>query len=67
MKNRRGVRIREEREKAGLTLTDLAGMVGITAPYLSDIERGNRRGKYGTLKKIADALKIPVEEIWEVA
>ena len=50
-----------------MTLAELAEKIGITAPYLSDIERGNRRGSYATLVKIGQALEIPVEEIWEVA
>lgn len=63
----KGNKIREAREKKGLTLVKVAELVGITAPYLSDIERGNRRGTYATIKKIADALGLPVDEIWEVA
>ena len=50
-----------------MTLAELSMKAGISAPYLSDIERGNRRGSYATLVKIAEALEMPVEEIWEVA
>ncbi len=67
MKYRNGLKIRAAREKKGLTLAQLAEKVGKTAPYLSDIERGNRRGTYATLVKIAQVLEMPVEEIWEVA
>jgi transcriptional regulator with XRE-family HTH domain len=62
-----GLKIRAAREKKGLTLAQLAEKVGKTAPYLSDIEHGNRRGTYATLVKIAQVLEMPVEEIWEVA
>ena len=62
-----GLKIRAARERKGMTLAQLAEKVGKTAPYLSDIERGNRRGSYATLEKIARVLKIRVEEIWEVA
>lgn len=65
--NRAGSKIRLARIKKGMTLAELAEKIGITAPYLSDIERGNRRGSYATLVKIGQALEIPVEEIWEVA
>lgn len=67
MRYRNGLKIRAAREKKGLTLAQLAEKVGKTAPYLSDIERGNRRGSYATLEKIARVLEIRVEEIWEVA
>ena len=62
-----GLKIRAIRERKGMTLAELSMKAGISAPYLSDIERGNRRGSYATLVKIAEALEMPVEEIWEVA
>ena len=37
-----GQHIRELRQTAGLSLRELARRVGITAPYLSDIEAGYR-------------------------
>lgn len=67
MRYKKGLRIRAVREQKGMTLTELASKVGRSAPYISDIERGNRRGTYETLVKIAEALEIPVEDIWEVA
>ena len=67
MKYKNGLKIRAARVKKGLTLAQLAEKVGKTAPYLSDIERGNRRGTYATLEMIARVLDLPVEEIWEVA
>lgn len=62
-----GNKIRNAREIKGLTLAQLAEKVGKTAPYISDIERGNRRGSYETLLRIADVLGLKVEEIREVA
>ncbi len=62
-----GQKIRNAREKKGITLAQLAKLVGKTAPYLSDIERGNRRGGYETLEKIAAVLGLSMEEIREVA
>ena len=67
MRYKNGLKIRAAREKKGMTLAQLAEKIGKTAPYLSDIERGNRRGTYATLKMIARVLDLPVEEIWEVA
>jgi transcriptional regulator with XRE-family HTH domain len=62
-----GQKIRVARERKGLTLAQLAEQVGKTAPYISDIERGNRRGSYETLERIAGVLGLKVEEIREVA
>jgi transcriptional regulator with XRE-family HTH domain len=62
-----GLKIRAAREKKGMTLAQLAEKIGKTAPYLSDIERGNRRGTYATLVMIARVLDLSIDEIWEVA
>ena len=67
MRYKNGLKIRAAREKKGMTLAQLAEKIGKTAPYLSDIERGNRRGSYATLAMIAQVLEMQVEEIWEVA
>ena len=67
MRYKNGLKIRVARERRGWTLAQLAEKVGKSAPYLSDIERGNRRGSYATLEVIARVLELPVEEIWEVA
>lgn len=67
MRYKNGLKIRAARVKKGMTLAQLAEKVGKTVPYLSDIERGNRRGTYATLEMIARVLDLPVEEIWEVA
>ena len=62
-----GQKIRVARERKGLTIAQLAEQVGKTAPYISDIERGNRRGSYETLERIAEVLGLKVDEIREVA
>ena len=41
----------------------LAEAAGITQPYLSQIESGKRDGTIGTMKKIAEALKVTVDEL----
>ena len=67
MRYKNGLKIRAAREKKGMTLAQLAEKIGKTAPYLSDIERGNRRGTYATLVMIARVLDLSIDEIWEVA
>lgn len=59
-------RIREIRKAKNMTLADISVAVGISIPYLSDIERGNRHGSDGTLQRIADALGVAVADL-EVA
>lgn len=36
--------MRAARERAGLSLRELGRSIGVSAPYLSDIERGHRAG-----------------------
>ena len=40
-----GSNIRVRRQAAGISLREMATRLGVSAPYLSDIERGNRRVK----------------------
>lgn len=54
-----GERIREERERAGLTQTDLGKLVGVTQQSVQKWERGgNITAK--RLERVADALHLPV-------
>jgi DNA-binding XRE family transcriptional regulator len=55
--------IRVWREHRGLTVKDLAEAAGIAAPYLSQVETGKREGSVETLKKIADALKLTIDDL----
>lgn len=60
-------RIRELREKQFMTQTELAKRASISPAYLSDLERGNRRGKPKTLSNIAVALGVTIDELKGVA
>jgi len=52
------------REGQGLTLRALAQKIGVSAPFLSDLEHGRRQtDKYDEL---AQALDVPVEELREL-
>ncbi len=55
-----GHRIREIRAAQGLSLEQLARLTGISAPALSLIETGKRDPRLTTLKRIADALRVPL-------
>lgn len=56
-----GKKLRELREASGLSLRDLARAVGISAPFLSDVELGRRYPTDITLKNIADNLRVSVD------
>ena len=57
--------MRDIRLRKGITLRALADKVGVSAAYLSDIERGNRRGSFATIAKIAAVLQVDVDILWE--
>lgn len=61
----RGDRIREERQKRGLTLRQLAQMANISFGYLYHIEHGRNVPSVAVLRRIADALGVPVSEFIE--
>lgn len=58
-----GTRIRELREAAGLTQTDLAGLAGMAQPTLADIEGGKVDPKLTSLQRIAKALNVSTGEL----
>ena len=55
--------IRVWREHRGLSARDLAKAAGISASYLSQIEGGARDGSFDTMKKIAAALRLTVDDL----
>jgi len=61
-----GQRIRNTRDKAGLTLKQLARLSGFSAPALSLIETGKRDLRVSSLHRIADALRVPVSELLQI-
>ena len=55
--------IRVWREYRGLPSAALAEKAGIAAPYLSQIETGKREGTVETLKAIAGALNLTLDDL----
>ena len=51
------------REWRGLTQAELARKAGLHRAQVHDIESGKRRGSVDTLKKIAEALRVPLDLI----
>jgi transcriptional regulator with XRE-family HTH domain len=62
-----GAIIREQRELAALPLRQLAKSVGISNPYLSQIERGLRAPSEAVVEALADSLDLSVEELYRRA
>lgn len=59
-----GDRIREERKRAGLTMESLAEAAGISTSFLAYIETKNKKASLETIEKLANALRIPVAELF---
>jgi transcriptional regulator with XRE-family HTH domain len=55
-----GRRIRVRRRDLGLSLRALADRVGLTASFLSQIERGLTSPSLESLRRISDALEVPI-------
>ncbi len=55
-----GRRLRALRCKAALSLADVAGSVGISAGFLSAVERGQMSASVGTLRKLARFYNISI-------
>ena len=62
-----GAIIREQRELAALPLRQLAKSVGISNPYLSQIERGLRAPSDAVVEALAASLDLSVEELYRRA
>jgi transcriptional regulator with XRE-family HTH domain len=59
--------IRRQRELQEFSMRQFARMVGISNPYLSQIERGLRDPSEQVLQGIADSLKTTVDGLYEQA
>src|SRR5262249_61361974 len=58
-----GQRLHQLRDKADLSLRELPKKVGISSPFLSDIELGRRFPSEEILAKLARALNVPLEDL----
>lgn len=59
--------IRQQRQRADLSLRRLADRAGISNPYLSQIERGIRKPSAEILKQLSRALSISAESLYSRA
>ena len=56
--------LKEQRLAARLSLRQLADQVGVSNPYLSQIERGLRKPSAEVLNQLARALRISAEQLY---
>jgi len=59
--------IRQQRERANLSLRRLADTAGISNPYLSQIERGIRKPSAEILSRLSRALEISANSLYSKA
>lgn len=64
-KNFMGALIRQQRELADMSMRQVSSMVGISNPYLSQIERGLRAPSAAVAAGLATALGMDVDELYE--
>ena len=55
--------LRVWREYRGLTVKQLAEKAGVSAPFVSQIETGQRDGSIETMRKIASVLKLSLDDL----
>lgn len=60
-----GQRIRELRQKTGLSQEKFVLMIGMDRTYFSSVESGKRNISLLNIKKIADGLEITVDKLFE--
>ena len=58
-------RIKELLKAKGLTSVWLASQIGITQPNMSNIVSGKSKPSLDTLERIANALDVPITELFE--
>lgn len=56
--------IRVWRDFRGLSAKDLAAAAGVSTAYLSEMETGKKDGSVATLKAIADALSLDLDDLF---
>ena len=59
--------IRQQRQLSELSMRQFAAMVGISNPYLSQIERGLREPSDKVIEAIADRLQVSADALYEHA
>jgi len=61
------VKIKEVRLMHGLSLKDLAEKSGVSESNISRIENHKQQPRPSTMRKLANALGVPVIDLWSVS
>lgn len=56
-------KVRVWREHRGMSGRELAAAAGVSAPFISEIETGKKEGSVSVMKKIAEALKLDIDDL----
>lgn len=60
-----GERLRNYRLQAGYSQDSLAERAGLHPTYIGQVERGEKNATLESVKKIADALNLPLQKLFE--
>ncbi|NED64690.1 helix-turn-helix transcriptional regulator, partial [Streptomyces sp. SID10244] len=60
-----GTTIREVRKTRGLTMVQLAELAGVSQGLISQVENGRADPSLETLRRIAEALGIPLFDLFQ--
>jgi transcriptional regulator with XRE-family HTH domain len=58
-------KLKEIRERSGLSQTDLAKKIGVTPSHFSNIEKGKRGISTETLSAVLQVLGVKIEDVWD--
>jgi transcriptional regulator with XRE-family HTH domain len=61
-----GVRLREERERVGISQRELARRLGVSASLISQIESGQSKPSVGTLYAVVTELGVSLDHVFRV-
>jgi transcriptional regulator with XRE-family HTH domain len=64
VKSRFGLAIKQRRQEIGISQEVLAERAGLHRTYIGDIERGARNLSLENIEKLANALQIPISDIF---
>ena len=60
-----GLRLKELRERRGISLRELSRLSGLSTNTLSTIERGQSSPSVSTLYRLVDALNVPISSVFQ--
>lgn len=61
-----GVAVRVMRERKRIQQQSLAAKAGLSQRWLADVEKGKSNPTYGNVRRLADALKVPLPELMQL-